>query len=282
MKRVAILGSGLIGCDLLVKCQQAQGIELVAFAGRDPMSKGLAFAKSRGVNTSNRSIEGIVDGKHHPDILIDCTSASCHLYHNEVCQANKIRIIDMTPAQIGIACCPAINLEQCLGSNNINMISCGGQAALPLCFGIKEYNPAVEYIEVVSTVASASVGPGTRKNLSEYITSTQKAIETMLDIKKVKVIVNISPANPPVMMTTTVVINSDKLSDQARMTRSIENMVNKTQRYIPGYQTSIELKEIGSKAVCQVKVSGCGHYLPKYAGNLDIINCAALEVIKAL
>jgi len=282
MKRVAILGSGLIGCDLLVKCQQLQGIELVKFAGRDPSSKGLAFAKSRGVSTTARGVEGIVDSNIKPDLLIDCTSASCHPYHDVVCQNNGIRIVDMTPAKLGVACCPAINLEQCLNSSNINMISCGGQAALPLCYGIKRYNPEVNYVEVISTVASLSVGPGTRSNLSEYITSTQKAIEALLGIHKVKVIVNISPANPPPMMRTTVVVSSDSVSDEVDMNESIENMIAKVQSYVPGYQASMKLKKIGSKAICQVIVSGCGHYLPRYAGNLDIINCAALEVIKSL
>jgi acetaldehyde dehydrogenase (acetylating) len=282
MKRVAILGSGLIGCDLLVKCQELQGIELVGFAGRDPSSKGLAFAKSRGVSTSARGVEGIVDSSIKPDLLIDCTSASCHPYHDQVCQSNGIRIVDMTPAKLGVACCPAINLEQCLDSTNINMISCGGQAALPLCFGIKRSNPAVNYVEIISTVASLSVGPGTRKNLSEYIISTQKAIEAMLGIRKVKVIVNISPANPPLMMRTTVVVDSDAVSDEIGMNESIENIIEKVQGYVPGYQTSMKLKKLGSKAMCQVVVSGCGHYLPKYAGNLDIINCAALELIKRL
>jgi acetaldehyde dehydrogenase len=282
MKRVAILGSGLIGCDLLVKCQELQDIELVGFAGRDPSSKGLAFAKSRGVSTSARGVEGIVDSSIKPDLLIDCTSASCHPYHDQVCQSNGIRIVDMTPAKLGVACCPAINLEQCLDSTNINMISCGGQAALPLCFGIKRSNPAVNYVEIISTVASLSVGPGTRKNLSEYIISTQKAIEAMLGIRKVKVIVNISPANPPLMMRTTVVVDSDTVSDEIGMNKSIENIIEKVQGYVPGYQTSMKLKKLGSKAMCQVVVSGCGHYLPKYAGNLDIINCAALELIKRL
>lgn len=282
MKRVAILGSGLIGCDLLVKCQQLPGIELIAFAGRDPSSKGLAFAKSRGISTSARGVEGIIDSRIKPDIVIDCTSASCHPYHDEVCQSNRIRVIDMTPAKLGVACCPAINLQQCLNSSNINMISCGGQAALPLCYGIKRSNPAVNYVEVVSTVASLSVGPGTRKNLSEYIISTQKAIEVMLGIRQAKVMVNISPASPPLMMRTTVVVGSDSVSDEAGMNESIENIIAEVQSYVPGYQASMKLKKVGSKVMCQVAVSGCGHYLPKYAGNLDIINCAALEVIKSL
>jgi acetaldehyde dehydrogenase len=217
-----------------------------------------------------------------PDILIDCTSAACHPHHDEVCQSNGIRIVDMTPAKLGAACCPAVNLEQCLNASNINMISCGGQAALPLCFGIKQSNPAVNYMEVVSTVASLSVGPGTRKNLSEYIVSTQKAIEVMLGIDKAKVIVNFSPASPPLMMRTTVIVGSDAISDEAGMAKSVENMIAKVQSYVPGYQASMKSRKVGPKTMCQVMVSGCGHYLPKYAGNLDIINCAALEVIRSL
>lgn len=282
MKRVAILGSGLLGCDLLVKCQKTKEVELVAFAGRDSFSKGLAFAKSRGVYTSDRSIEGIVEAKIKPDIIVDCTTASCHHSHDATCQANSIKIIDMTPAKIGAICCPAINLQQCLDANNINMISCGGQAALPLCFAIKSANPAIDYIEVVSTVASESVGPGTRKNISEYIASTQKAIEKMLAISKAKVIVNISPATPPVIMRTTIVIGSDSIANEAATIAMIEEMIERTSCYVHGYKSSIGLKKIGSRAICQVIVSGSGDYLPNYAGNLDIINCAALELIKSL
>jgi acetaldehyde dehydrogenase len=282
MKRVAILGSGLIGCDLLVKCQRTEGVELIAIAGNRPTSKGLAFAKSRGVYTTDRSIQGIIEAGIKPDIVIDCTTASCHHSHDAICQANNIRIIDMTPAKIGKTCCPAINLQQCLDANNINMISCGGQAALPLCFAIKSANPAIDYIEVVSTVASESVGPGTRKNLSEYITSTQRAIETMLAIGKAKVIVNISPAKPPVIMRTTIVASSDSIDNEAATAARIEEMIERTSRYVPGYKASIGLKKVGPRAICQVIVSGCGDYLPNYAGNLDIINCAALELIKSL
>lgn len=282
MKRIAILGSGLLGCDLLVKCLRESDLEVVGFAGQDASSNGLAFARARGVLTTHQSINGLFDQGIKPDVVIDCTTASSHLYHYKVSKSMGVKMIDMTPAKLGVPCCPAINLDRCLPSDNINMISCGGQAAIPLCFAMKEVNPDIDYVEVVSTVASASVGPGTRSNISEYILATQKAIQQMLNIAKVKVMVNISPANPPLIMRTTVVADSAQVSSLSATARSIDALVERTRRYIPGYQASMQLSELGPKAMCQVVVSGCGDYLPKYAGNLDIINCAALEVIRAL
>jgi acetaldehyde dehydrogenase len=188
----------------------------------------------------------------------------------------------MTPAKLGVACCPVVNLDRCLEANNINMISCGGQASIPICFAIKQANPHIQYIEVVSTISSASAGPGTRKNISEYITATQKAISNMLDIKEVKVIINITPAMPPIHMKTSILVNSEDVASEADARSRIEAVAATTRRYVPGYHTSVELKQLGSKMMCQVQVTGSGHYLPAYAGNLDIINCAALEVIQRL
>jgi acetaldehyde dehydrogenase len=282
IKRVAILGSGNIGCDLLVKCQEAEGIEVVSVAGRHAHSKGLEFAERRGVPTTDRSIEGLLEDQEKPDILIDCTSAAHHPYNYALCRKHGIRVIDMTPAKLGVACCPVVNLERCLDSININMISCGGQASIPICFAIKQANPHVQYIEVVTTISSASAGPGTRKNISEYITSTQKAISKMLDINEVKVIINITPAIPPIHMKTSILVNSDDVDSEVEARAKIEAVAASTRRYVPGYHTSVELKRLGSKMMCQVQVAGSGHYLPAYAGNLDIINCAALEVIQRL
>jgi acetaldehyde dehydrogenase (acetylating) len=282
MKRVAILGSGNIGCDLLVKCQETEGIKVVSFAGRHAHSKGLEFAAKRGANTTDRSIEGVLESTELPDILIDCTSASHHLHNYHLCRSHGIRVIDMTPAKLGLACCPVVNLESCLEADNINMISCGGQASIPICYAIKLANPNIRYIEVVSTISSASAGPGTRKNISEYITSTQNAINAMLGIETVKVIINITPAIPPIHMKTTVLVNPEEIADQDVTKQEIERIASMAREYSPGYFTSVELKRLGSKMMCQVQVTGSGHYLPAYAGNLDIINCAALKVIRKL
>jgi acetaldehyde dehydrogenase len=282
MKNVAILGSGNIGCDLLVKCQQVDSLKVVSFAGRHAHSRGLAFAARRGVPITDRSIEGVLEDWEKPDILIDCTSAAHHQYNYDLCRRHGIRIVDMTPAKLGVTCCPVVNLDFCLDADNINMISCGGQASMPICLAIKQVNPQISYVEIVSTISSASAGPGTRKNISQYISSTQKAICDMLGIKNVKVIINITPAIPPIHMKTSVLIDSDQIESETETIAGIEDVIFRTQAYAPGYHSSVKLRRLGQKSICQVQVTGSGHYLPPYAGNLDIINCAALEVIQKL
>lgn len=282
MKRIAILGSGNIGCDLLVKCQETDGMRVVSFAGRHANSKGLEFALQRGAPITDRSIEGVLEGNEKPDILIDCTSAAHHQHNYDLCKRNGIRIVDMTPAKLGVSCCPVVNIDDCMHADNINMISCGGQASLPICLAIKQANPEISYIEIVSTIASASAGPGTRKNISQYITATQKAVADMLGISSVKVIINITPAAPPIHMKTTVLVDSDAISSETDTRETIQAISSRVRNYTPGYTTSLDLHRLGHKTICQVRVTGSGHYLPAYAGNLDIINCAALEVIKRL
>jgi len=282
MKRVAILGSGNIGCDLLVKCQGTEGLKVVSFAGRHAHSKGLDFAARRGTPVTDRSIEGVLEDGEKPHILIDCTSAAHHQYNYDLCRRNGIRVVDMTPAKLGIACCPAVNLRTCLQEDNINMISCGGQASIPICQAIKIANPHLQYIEVVSTISSASAGPGTRKNISQYISATQNAIRDMLCIRSVKVIINITPAIPPIHMKTSILVDSAQINSEKETRACIVEVAAQTRCYVPGYHSSVELRRLGQKSICQVQVTGSGHYLPPYAGNLDIINCAALEVIKKL
>ena len=282
MKKVAILGSGNIGCDLLVKCQETDGLKIVSFAGRHANSKGLEFALRRGAPITDRSMEGVLEDGETPDVLIDCTSAGHHQNNYDLCQKHGIRIVDMTPAKLGVSCCPVVNLDACLDADNINMISCGGQASMPICFAIKQVNPAIDYIEIVSTISSASAGPGTRKNISQYITATQKAIRDVLSISSVKVIINITPAIPPIHMKTSILVDSEAILSEPETRSSIESIATKVRAYSPGYHTSVDLRRLGHKTICQVQVTGSGHYLPAYAGNLDIINCAALEVIKKL
>lgn len=282
MKKIAILGSGNIGCDLLVKCQETSGLKVVSFAGRHASSKGLEFASRRGAHVTDRSIEGVLEDGETPQILVDCTSVAHHKYNYELCKEHGIRIIDMTPAKLGVSCCPVVNIDECLDADNINMISCGGQASMPICLAMKQANPLIEYLEVVSTISSASAGPGTRKNISQYITSTQKAICDMLGIKHVKVIINITPAIPPIHMKTSVLVDSNSILSESETRARIEAVASQVRSYSPGYYTSVDLRRLASKTICQVQVTGSGHYLPAYAGNLDIINCAALEVIKRL
>ena len=282
MKKIAILGSGNIGCDLLVKCQETDGLKIVSFAGRHANSKGLEFALRRGAPITDRSMEGVLEDGETPEILIDCTSAAHHQYNYDLCKKHGIRIVDMTPAKLGVSCCPVVNLDACLEADNINMISCGGQASMPICLAIKQANPQIDYIEVVSTISSASAGPGTRKNISQYITATQNAISDMLGVSSVKVIINITPAIPPIHMKTSILVDSEAIFSESETRSSIESIEARVRSYSPGYFTSVDLRRLGDKTICQVQVTGSGHYLPAYAGNLDIINCAALEVIKKL
>ena len=280
--KVAILGSGNIGCDLLMKCLKETQIEVVSFSGRHNHSKGLRFASGLGVHTTDRSIDGIINYYNKPDVIIDATSAICHKYHYEVAKKNKILIIDMTPANLGISCCPAINLDECLKKDNINMISCGGQASIPICSSLKSSNCNLSYIEVVSTISSLSTGIGTRINISEYITTTEKAITNFTGIKNVKVIINISPALPPVTMKTSIFVESKEIINYQDTVDNIRLMSDKTREYVKGFKNIITLKTIGEKTLSQIEVLGSGDYLPEYAGNLEIINCAALNVIKNL
>ena len=282
MKKVSILGSGNIGCDLLVKCIKEKDIELVSIGGRNADSKGLKFAKTYGIPTSDRSIQGIISDFKKPDIIIDATNALDHHRNYEIAKANGIKIIDMTPSKIGESCCPIVNIKKCLNQDNISMISCGGQSAMPICHAIKLVNKGLTYIEVVSTISSASAGPATRKNISQYISSTEEAISKMLEIDKVKIILNITPALPPIEMSTTILIKKEDIVDIQRTWDEIQEISRKTREYVPGYKNNLPLKEIGEKIICQIKVNGSGDYLPKYAGNLDIINCAAIEVVKQL
>ena len=282
MKKVAILGSGNIGCDLLIKCLREESIKLVSFSGRHSDSKGLKFAKSFGVSTTDKSIEGIINDFEKPDIIIDATSALHHEENYKLSKANDIRIIDMTPSKIGINCCPIVNISKCIHADNINMISCGGQAALPICYAIKKVNNNIDYIEVISTIASASAGPATRKNISQYIATTESAIKNILQIDKVKIMLNISPALPPIEMKTSILVRKKDIKDKDKTWNEIELLSSQTREYAPGYKNSFSLQSIGEKCICQIQVHGSGDYLPSYAGNLDIINCAAIEVINKL
>ncbi len=282
MKKVSILGTGNIGCDLLVKCLKEENIQVVSFSGRHSDSKGLKFAKSYGVPISDRSIKGIISDFEKPDIILDATSAQAHPRNYEISKENGIRIIDMTPSQIGISCCPVVNIKECLKKDNINMISCGGQSAMPICYAIKLINKDLNYIEVVSTISSVSAGPATRKNISQYISSTEEAISKTLNIDQVKIILNITPALPPIEMSTTILIRKNDIVDMESTWSKIQEISKKTREYVPGYKNNLPLKTIGNKNICQIKVNGSGDYLPKYAGNLDIINCAAIEVVKQL
>lgn len=275
--KVAILGSGNIGTDLLYKVLRSTQLECSLFIGRNLSSRGMSRAVSLGVPVSDQGIKAIQDNPDCCDIVFDCTSAMSHQVHAPILEALGIVAIDLTPAKLGPFCIPAINLDSCLDVKNINMITCGGQASIPLAHVIGQTQEQVDYIEVVSTIASKSAGPATRLNLDEYIETTQKGVQMFSGCSRSKAILNLNPAEPCIDMQTTVYAIAPKI-DLPALQQGVAEMVAKIQRYVPSYNLIIPPTYENNRVIMSVRVKGMGDFLPSYAGNLDIINCAAIAV----
>lgn len=281
--KIGIIGTGNIGTDLMVKVMRSMLMTCTLFAGRNFNSAGMKRANALGVPISDRGIEAIVNDPAICDVVFDCTSAHAHIEHWAILNALGKTVIDMTPAKLGELCVPAINAEECLatGARNINMITCGGQSSIPIAYAISQVHKDIDYIEVASSIASRSAGPATRNNLDEYIDTTQEAIETLTGTKRAKAILILNPANPPIDMQTTIyarIASPDLPAIQA----SVAAMVEKLKQYVPGYQLIVPPTAEGGKIIITVKVVGAGDYLPQYAGNLDIINCAAIAMAERI
>lgn len=277
---VAILGTGNIGTDLLVKVLRSPVLECRLFVGRNLSSPGMTKASLLNVPVSARGIAGIADLNNELALVFDATSALDHVKHAPQLAGMGVVAVDLTPAKVGRMCVPAVNLADCLGEPNINMITCGGQAAIPLAHAIKTANPGVEYIEAVSSIASRSAGPATRINLDEYLQTTEQGLQLFGGCARTKAILNLNPAQPCVHMQTTVMAKIAK-PDLGRTRAAVEEMVARIKTYIPGYQLVLEPMLEGGRLVAMVRVDGLGDYLPRYAGNLDIINCAAIAFAEA-
>lgn len=278
--RVAIIGSGNIGTDLLVKVLRSPYLECAIFVGRRLGSPGMAKAMGLGVRISDRSIDAIADDPDCCDLVFDCTSAEDHKAHWPVLEKLGKIAIDLTPSKIGEMCVPAVNLDDCLDSQNVNMISCGGQTSIPLAHVIGQVHDTVDYIEVVSTISSRSAGPGTRINIDDYIYTTEMGISAFSGCVRAKAILNLNPAEPPINMQTTVFakVKNPKM-DELKV--AVDKMARKIKSYVPGYRLIMEPAYESERIVVMVTVQGMGDYLQKYAGNLDIINCAALATAEA-
>jgi acetaldehyde dehydrogenase (acetylating) len=275
--RVAILGSGNIGTDLLIKIQRSEYLECVLFIGRNLSSPGMAKAINLGVKVSDQSINAIVKDPDCCDLVFDATSAKDAIHHWAILkQLGKI-VVDMTPAKVGGLCIPAVNLDDSVTQQNVNMVTCGGQASIPIAYLIGQTHPEIEYIEVVSSISSRSAGPATRLNLDEYIETTEDGVRFFSGAKRAKAILNLNPANPCIDMQTTIFAKVAKPNLDA-LTLAVNNMVEKIKIYVPGYQLLVSPLYENGRIVVMVKAQGLGDYLPKYAGNLDIINCAAIAV----
>ncbi|MBI3885506.1 MAG: acetaldehyde dehydrogenase (acetylating) [Opitutae bacterium] len=273
--KVAILGSGNIGADLLIKILRSPSLECTLFIGRNPDSSGLARARALGVPVSADGIQAILRNPDCCEVVFDATSAGEHLKHWPLLRALGKRVVDLTPSRVGTMVVPAINAHAFHDADNINMISCGGQASTPLAYAIAQTQPGIEYFEVVSSIASLSAGPATRANIDEYIDTTETAIRHFTGCAATKAILILNPAQPSIHMQTTV---SAKVAtaDLDRLRPVIDRMVASIQHYVPGYQMVVPPVFEHNRIVVMVRVTGRGDFLPTYAGNLDIINCAAI------
>ena len=275
--RVAILGSGNIGTDLLVKVIRSPHLDPVAFVGRSFSSQGMIKAGSLGIPCSDQSINYFKNKAGAIDLVFDATSAKDHLAHAPILKELGIRVIDLTPAKVGPMCVPAVNMKQCLGEMNLNMVTCGGQASIPIAYAIGKTQKNVDYVEVVSSIASKSAGPATRINLDEYIGTTEKGIQKFSGATRTKAILNLNPASPCIDMQTTVFAKVTN-PDIAALKSVLLPIIEKIRGYVPGYHLIVEPQVENGRIVVMVRVRGLGDYLPEYAGNLDIINCAALAM----
>lgn len=278
--KTAILGTGNIGTDLLVKVCRSEYLECVLFAGRNLNSPGMMKASAMNIPITAKSIDAIVEKKDKIELVFDATSAQDHHKHAKVFKELGIIAIDLTPARVGKMCIPAVNMGECLNEDNLNMVTCGGQASIPIAWAIASVNKEIDYIETVSSIASRSAGPATRINLDEYLITTEYGIKTFSNSNRSKAILNLNPAQPCVDMQTTVFAKI-KNPDLKATSKAINEIVKKLQAYIPGYQLIVEPMIENERLVVMVRVRGLGDYLPSYAGNLDIINCAAVATAEA-
>lgn len=275
--KVGIIGTGNIGTDILMKIQRSKNLECEIFTGRNPDSKGIAIAKSMGINTSFDSIREIEKNPECCEIVFDATSAKVHEHNAPILkQLNKF-VIDLTPSKIGRMCVPAINLKESLNENNVNLITCGGQATIPIAYAISKVHPETKYIEIVASIASKSAGAGTRNNIDEFTQTTKDALTEFTGIKNTKAIMTLNSAEPPIIMRNTVyaIIDNPDIID---IRKEVMKIVKKIQKYVPGYKIIVEPIFENGRVTTTVEVEGLGDYLPKYAGNLDIITCAAIEI----
>jgi acetaldehyde dehydrogenase len=291
--KAAIIGSGNIGTDLMIKMTKyPRNMQLAAVVGIDPASEGLAMAAARGVATTHEGLAGLKAMACYGqlDIVFDATSAYAHEAHDAVLRADGKQVIDMTPAAIGPFTVPPVNMEQHLDQPNVNMVTCGGQATIPIVAAVSQV-AEVHYAEIVASVSSRSAGPGTRANIDEFTRTTANAIERVGGAAKGKAIIILNPAEPPMIMRDTIFTLSEG-ADEEQIHRSIHAMVAKVQTYVPGYRLKQKIqferhdgKErlnipgrgrfAGIKTSVFLEVEGAGDYLPGYSGNLDIMTAAA-------
>jgi acetaldehyde dehydrogenase len=276
--KVAVLGSGNIGTDLMMKLQRSSLLELTTVIGIDPESDGLRRAREYGYEAIDTGIKGFLQRPELADLVFDAISAKAHIRHAKLLKEAGKKVIDMTPAAIGPFVVPPVNMKQHLDAPNINLITCGGQATIPMVYAVNQVSPVV-YAEIVATISSRSAGPGTRANIDEFTETTAKGIEQIGGAKKGKAIIILNPAEPPILMRDTVYcLVEEGRMNETEIAVSIKEMEKTVQSYVPGYRLRTEPIFDGNKVTIFIEVEGAGDYLPKYSGNLDIMTAAGVKV----
>ncbi|MBD7937472.1 MULTISPECIES: acetaldehyde dehydrogenase (acetylating) [Cytobacillus] len=276
--KVAILGSGNIGTDLMIKLGRSDILELTTVIGIDANSDGLRRAKELGYVAIDTGIDGFLEQAELADIVFDATSAKAHIHHAKALKAAGKKVIDMTPAAVGKLIVPPVNLKEHLEAENINLITCGGQATIPMVHAVNRVSP-VAYAEIVATISSKSAGPGTRANIDEFTETTSRAIQEVGGAKKGKAIIILNPAEPPILMRDTVyTLVEEGTMKEEEIKASIADMEKTVQSYVPGYRLRTEPIIDGNQVTIFIEVEGAGDYLPKYSGNLDIMTAAGVKV----
>ena len=276
--KVAVLGSGNIGTDLMLKLGRSDILELTTVIGIDPDSDGLRMAREHGYETIDTGIKGFLERPELADIVFDATSAKAHIRHAKLLKEAGKQVLDLTPAAVGPFVVPSVNIGEHKDAPNINLITCGGQATIPMVHAINRVQP-VEYAEIVATISSKSAGPGTRANIDEFTQTTARGIEKIGRAKKGKAIIILNPAEPPIIMRDTIhAIVEGEAANEEEIIASVKEMEKTVQTYVPGYRLRQEPIFDGNRVTVFIEVEGAGDYLPKYSGNLDIMTAAAVKV----
>ncbi len=278
--KVAIIGPGNVGTDLMYKVMRNPKFELCMMVGVIPESEGLKRADSLGIETTAEGLGPLLK-RDDISLIFDATGAKSHLNHAPLLEkAGKIAI-DLTPAAIGPYVVPAVNMGEHFESRNINLVSCGGQATIPIVAAIGKVAP-VSYAEIVSTISSRSAGPGTRQNIDEFTQVTARGIEIVGRAQKAKAIIILNPAEPPIMMRNTIYCEVENPVEEEAIRRAVDDMLNTVRTYVPGYSLKVPPLVQGRLVTTMIEVEGAGDFLPTYAGNLDIITAAAVGVADRL